>query len=149
MAINFFEEDISFFLPQKLSVKKWLKLIAHEEGFKIENLNYIFCSDEFLYEMNLNYLQHATYTDILTFDTSDRTNNLEGDIFISIDRVKDNALKRNQPFEKELLRVICHGLFHLCGYMDKSSHEKRTMRGKEDLAIKKICPPTVSRGTVG
>lgn len=149
MAIHFFQEDVSFALPKKLIIKKWLKSLAEEEGYRLKNLNYIFCSDEFLYEMNLNYLQHDTYTDILTFDTSDDQNELDGDIFISIDRVKDNAKNRNETFEQELSRVICHGLFHLCGFKDKFPEEIKTIRDKEDKAIRKLSIAHVPRGTIG
>lgn len=136
MAINFFTEEIKFDLPQKLRRKNWLKKLAQSENFKIEELNYIFCSDEYLYQINVDYLDHHTYTDIITFDNSEKEKNIEGDIFISIDRVRDNATKHNQNEEVELSRVISHGLFHLMGYGDKSKDQKKLMRSQEDLAIK-------------
>ncbi|HSF53605.1 MAG TPA: rRNA maturation RNase YbeY [Algoriphagus sp.] len=136
MAINFFSEEIKFELPQKLRRKNWLKKIAQKENFKIGELNYIFCSDEYLYQINVDYLDHRTYTDIITFDNSEKENTIEGDIFISIDRVKDNASKHQQEEEAELSRVISHGLFHLMGYKDKSKEQSEEMRSQEDFAIK-------------
>src|SRR5690554_1630311 len=135
MAIHFFEEDIRFNLLHKTKIKNWLKLIVNNEGFKIKELNYIFCSDEYLYEINKEYLQHETYTDIITFDNSETDLIIEGDIYISIERVKENAVAHNQVFEEELLRVLSHGVFHLCGYHDKASSEQELMRLKENEAI--------------
>ena len=135
MAINFFSEEIKFQLSQKLKRKNWLKKIADSEGFQITELNYIFCSDEYLYQINVDYLSHHTYTDIITFDNSEEAKKIEGDIFISIDRVKENAQKHNATEESELNRVISHGLFHLMGYKDKSKEQAETMRAKEEFAI--------------
>ena len=135
MAILFFEEDITYSLKEKNKYKQWLKSIAEEEGYKIKELNYIFCSDEYLYQINLDYLNHKTYTDIITFDNSENKNSIEGDIFISIERIKENAQKEHVLFEKELQRVLSHGLLHLMGYKDKSEAEKAIMRHKEELAI--------------
>ncbi|WP_296699522.1 rRNA maturation RNase YbeY [Algoriphagus sp.] len=135
MAINFFQEETSFQLSKKLLRKKWLKLIAEKEEFKILDLNYIFCSDEYLYNINVEYLDHHTYTDIITFDNSDNELKIEGDIFISIDRVKENSEKLQVSIDDELSRVISHGLFHLMGYKDKKKEEARLMRNKEESAI--------------
>jgi len=135
MAINFFEEDISFKLPDKNPHKKWLKSIAATEGFTIRDLNYIFCSDEYLYQMNLDYLNHDTYTDIITFDNSENKMEIEGDIFISIPRVRDNASIQNTEFILELRRVLAHGTLHLMGYRDKTESEIGEMRNKEDYSI--------------
>lgn|SRR5690606_23353171 len=149
MAINFFQEDIRFNLSNKSKIKKWIKTLSGEEGFKISELNYIFCSDEYLHTINVDYLNHDNYTDIITFDNSDEDHILEGDIFISIDRVKDNANEGQQEFLDELLRVLSHGLYHLCGYKDKTEQEISTMRFKEDIAISKFkaLEPDVPRGT--
>ena len=136
MAINFFSEEIKFDLPQKLRRKAWLKKISQSEGFKIGELNFIFCSDEYLYQINVDYLNHHTYTDIITFDNSEEEKIIEGDIFISIDRVRENASKHQQDEASELSRVISHGLFHLMGYKDKSKDESEAMRTQEGLAIK-------------
>lgn len=135
MAINFFSEDTKFQPQQKLKRKKWLKEIASLESFKISDLNYIFCSDEYLYNINVEYLNHKTLTDIITFDNSEEEELIEGDIFISIDRVRENAQKLDQSEEDELNRVLSHGLFHLMGYKDKSPEESKLMRSKEEFAI--------------
>ncbi|MDP2040901.1 MAG: rRNA maturation RNase YbeY [Algoriphagus sp.] len=136
MAVNFFSEEINFDLPQKLKRKAWLKKIAQSENFKLGELNYIFCSDEYLYQINVDYLNHHTYTDIITFDNSEEEETIEGDIFISIDRVKDNATKHEENEESELSRVLSHGIFHLMGYKDKSKEQAELMRSKEAFAIK-------------
>lgn len=136
MAINFFSEEIPFSLTQKLRRKAWLKKIAQSENFKLGELNYIFCTDEYLYQINADYLDHHTYTDIITFDNSEEEKIIEGDIFISIDRVRENASKHQQTEETELSRVISHGLFHLMGYKDKSKEQAEKMRSQEDFAIK-------------
>ncbi len=136
MAVNFFSEEIKFDLPQKLKRKAWLKKIAQSENFKLGELNYIFCSDEYLYQINEDYLNHHTYTDIITFDNSEEEETIEGDIFISIDRVKDNATKHQENEESELSRVLSHGIFHLMGYKDKSKEQAELMRSKEAFAIK-------------
>lgn len=138
MAIHFFQEDIQFNLAEKLKTKKWLKQLASEEGFRISELNFIFCSDEYLHTINVGYLDHDTYTDIITFDNSDENDILEGDIFISIERIRENAANQNQQFLDELLRVLSHGLYHLCGYKDKLERDAAVMRSKEDNAIVKF-----------
>lgn len=135
MAINFFQEETPFQLEKKLLRKKWLKHIAETENFKIKELNYIFCNDEYLYNINVDYLNHKTYTDIITFDNSEREKEIEGDIFISFDRVKENSEKHQVPIQEELSRVISHGLFHLMGYKDKNEEESEKMRSKEEFAI--------------
>lgn len=135
MAVRFFEEEIKFKLTNKNKYKRWLKKIAINEGFMIENLNYIFCSDEYLYQINLKYLKHNTYTDIITFDQSDQPKRITGEIYISVDRVIENSELLRVKFEKELNRVISHGLLHLCGYKDKSKSEKLNMRSKEEEAL--------------
>jgi len=135
MAVHFFSEDIDFKLPEKLRRKRWLKELAAEAGFRIKELNYIFCSDEYLYQMNVDYLNHDTYTDIITFDNSEKAKELEGDIFISVDRVRENAKSVEVEEELELTRVLAHGLLHLMGYKDKAKEEASLMRSKEEEAI--------------
>ena len=135
MAIYFFSEEIHFELKEKLNRKRWLKNIATKAGFKIKELNYVFCSDEYLYQINLEYLNHETYTDIITFDNSEKEFDLSGDIFISIDRVSENAKIHNQKIETELSRVLAHGLLHLMGYKDKTKEESTLMRQKEEESI--------------
>ena len=133
--IHFFEEDISFTLPDLPKVDRWLTSIAQSEGYQIEEINYIFCSDDYLLGINLKYLNHDYYTDIITFDNSDLPKTILADIFISIDRVKDNASQLNIQFEKELARVLAHGLLHLLRYGDKTDDDKILMRQKEDTCI--------------
>jgi probable rRNA maturation factor len=138
MAISFFNEETDFKLPHKIKHKNWLKQIANEYNYRIIELNYIFCTDEYLHQINMDYLKHDTYTDIITFDNSEKQNLLEGDIFISWDRVKDNATKNNVSENMELLRVMSHGLLHLVGYKDKTKEEKEEMRKLEDQCIQKF-----------
>lgn len=135
MAICFFEEDIRFPLKDKTKHKHWLRKIAAEQFLKIRDLNYVFCSDQYLYKINVEYLNHKTYTDIITFDNSEDEKIIEGDIFISIERVKENAEKENISFEQELLRVMSHGLLHLMGYNDKKEEDKKVMRLMENKSI--------------
>jgi rRNA maturation RNase YbeY len=135
MAINFFAEGVSFKLAEKQKRKTWLKELARLENFKLAELNYIFCSDEYLYQVNVDYLNHQTYTDIITFDNSEEEGKIEGDIFISIDRVRENAINLKQKESDELNRVLAHGLLHLMGYKDKKKQDIQVMREKEDFAI--------------
>jgi probable rRNA maturation factor len=136
MAIHFFSEEIPYTLKEKLNRKRWLTKIATNAGFKIKELNYVFCSDEYLYQMNRDYLKHDTYTDIITFDNSEKKDDIEGDIFISIDRVRENAKTLAQEVETEMNRVLAHGLLHLMGYKDKTQEEAALMRLKEEESIK-------------
>ena len=136
MAIHFFSEEIPFKLKEKLNRKRWLTKIATNAGFKIKELNYVFCSDEYLYQMNRDYLKHDTYTDIITFDNSENKDDIEGDIFVSIDRVRENAKTHAQEMETEMNRVLAHGLLHLMGYKDKTQEEAALMRLKEEESIK-------------
>ncbi len=133
--IVFFNEDINFKFQGKNNFKAWLKKVAEKEGFSINNLNYIFCSDEYLHKVNLEYLDHDTYTDIITFDNSEEESTIEGDIFISIDRVRENSQTLNTVFEEEVKRVIVHGLLHLCGYDDHTPEDKAEMRKLESKYI--------------
>jgi probable rRNA maturation factor len=138
MPIRFFEEETKFKLSSKNKYKKWLTLIAKQEGTSIGNLNYIFCSDEYLHEINLRYLNHDTYTDIITFDQREEPCKISGEIYISIDRVAENATVFQEPFEKELNRVISHGLLHLCGYLDKNEQDQKKMRDREDESLRTL-----------
>ena len=132
--INFHSEDVDFHLVNEKKRIKWIKDSIKNEAKKVGEISYIFCSDEYLHKMNLEYLNHDTYTDIITFDYTEE-NIVSGDIFISIDRVKENAIKFKTLFEKELSRVIIHGALHLMGYKDKSAQEKEQMRSKEDFYL--------------
>jgi probable rRNA maturation factor len=131
--IIFNVEDIDFELPDTGGVIAWINRVAESELKRIGAVSYIFCSDDYLVKMNVEYLDHDTLTDIITFPYS--TAPIEGDIFISIDRVRDNAKDFNVPFEQELRRVIIHGVLHLCGYGDKTDADAAIMRQKEDAAL--------------
>lgn len=133
--VNFFVEDISFKLSNPITVSRWIQKVIKAEKHKLENLNYIFCSDEYLRQMNIEYLNHKTFTDIITFSSSEQRGTIEGDIFISIDRVRENSEKFGQDFRDELHRVIIHGVLHLLGYGDKTATEKGRMRQKEDAYL--------------
>ena len=133
--IQFCTEDITFSLKEKLKHKAWLNEVAKQEGKKILELTYVFCSDEYLLQINQEYLNHDTLTDIVTFDNSEDPKKIEGDIFISIERVKENGEKLGTT-DTELKRVMVHGLLHLLGYKDKKKEDKALMTEKEDLYIK-------------
>lgn len=115
---------------------QWLAQVIQSEDYKLTELNYVFCSDEHLHEMNVQYLQHDTLTDVITFDNSDNESHIEGDIFISVPRIEENAEKFGVLFLEELKRVMVHGLLHLLGYGDKTEEEKLVMREKEDFYLK-------------
>ena len=116
-------------------VETWLRVVAASYGKRVGNLNYIFCDDNEILEVNRQFLRHDYYTDIITFDYSHR-DRVGGDIFISLDTVSSNAAEFNQRYERELLRVIAHGLLHLCGIDDKGPGEREIMEGHEDQALK-------------
>lgn len=136
--IRFFNEDVPYKLSHQQIMRQWLKQQAQQEGYTVGDLNYIFCSDEYVLQVNRDYLQHDYYTDIITFDQSEEEAKIEGDIFISVERVLDNAAQLNVPVEQEMCRVLAHGLLHLCGYGDKSPEEQAQMRAKEDEWLKKL-----------
>ncbi len=137
MAIHFHNLQIDFKLKNKAKLKSWVKHIAEFEKKTIGTLNYIFTSDEELLQKNKQFLNHNTLTDIITFDYCEN-NTLNGDIFISIERVTENAKKFNVEFIEELHRVIIHGTLHLCGYKDKTKATATLMRKKEDWALRKL-----------
>ncbi len=135
MAIHFFEEDVISNLKKKKDTKTWIKETIITEGKTLGALNYVFCSDEYLHKMNVEFLQHDTLTDIITFDQSEIENKIDGDIFISVDRVKENAKKFNSEYNDELNRVMIHGALHLIGYKDKKKSDQELMRSKEDYYL--------------
>ncbi len=137
MAIFFYKEETKFELQQKMKFKRWIRATIQEEKSKTGDLTFVFCSDEYLLQMNNQYLSHDYYTDVITFDYTEE-DQITGDIFISIDRVKDNAKALEIEFQKELQRVIIHGVLHLLGYKDKTKIEIRKMRQKENYYIAKI-----------
>ncbi len=134
-SISFHSEDVDFQLENEQKTIDWIVSTIHQEGKSVTEISYIFCSDEYLYQMNLDYLNHDTYTDIITFDYTENSI-VSGDIFISVDRVKENAEKFKTTFELELHRVMIHGVLHICGYKDKSKLHKEEMRKKEDSSLK-------------
>lgn len=138
MAIHFFEEDVAFKPKNKKLLRAWLNSVVQAEGFKLKELNYIFCSDAYLLQINQQYLDHDTYTDIITFDNSEQEKVIVGDIFISVERIRENAAKFNVPEAAELQRVMVHGALHLLGYPDKTPAAKKIMTGKEDEYLGKI-----------
>jgi len=130
--INFFSEEINYTLKHKTKVRTWIKEVIETEGYQLEELSFIFCSDEYLLAINQQYLKHDTYTDVITFDHSDELKMVSGDIFISIDRIRENAREFKRNFMDELCRVMVHGTLHLLGYKDKGKAAKTTMTTKED-----------------
>ena len=134
-SINFFYEKVRPGLKDTDILKKFLLLLCKKEGKKVLQLNYVFCTDAFLLRINRNYLSHDFYTDVLSFDLSEHPAALLGEIYISIDRVKQNAKTYKSPFMEELMRVIFHGCLHLCGYDDQSSFERTTMIKKENYYL--------------
>jgi len=130
--IHFFTEDIDFKLKNKTHLKKWIIETVQAEESYVGELNFIFCSDEYLLKINQEYLNHDTYTDIITFDSSGEDDEISGDIFISAERVAENASQLKIDFQNELHRVIIHGVLHLIGFLDKSPEDKTLMTSKED-----------------
>lgn len=137
MAIGFFVEGIKYNVKDKLVRKSWLKEVVLASGKRIGDINYIIVSDESLLSMNQQYLKHDTYTDIITFDYCE-DNVVSGDMFISIDRVRENAQMFNVGEDQEFNRVLVHGLLHLLGQKDKSKADSEEMRRKEELWLSKI-----------
>tara|TARA_B100001063_G_C16571630_1_gene456185 strand:+ start:196 stop:627 length:432 start_codon:yes stop_codon:yes gene_type:complete len=131
--INFYSEN-DFELQEEKSFDTWIRKVISSEEKQLGEINYIFCDDHYLYKINLKFLEHDTYTDIISFDNSEG-DELNGDIFISTDRVTENAKEYNVDFSEELKRVMIHGILHLCGYGDKTESEAALMRQKEDEKI--------------
>ncbi|WP_126972172.1 rRNA maturation RNase YbeY [Gynurincola endophyticus] len=120
-------------LKNKTALKNFLQQLFEQENKSLHQLTYIFCDDDYLLEINKNHLQHDYYTDIITFDLSENDEDgTIGELYLSIDRIRDNAKQMNQPLERELHRVIFHGALHLCGYKDKTDKEEKLMREMED-----------------
>lgn len=130
-GILFFNEDVSFILRFKRKIRNIIKTILDKNDKCLGEVVYIFCTDEYLYNLNIKYLQHDTYTDVITFDYCDGEY-VNGEIYISLERVKENAKNFNVDFNDELCRVIFHAILHLVGYKDKTSKEKYDMRGQEN-----------------
>lgn len=132
--VSYFLQDIDFVFKHKRLNNSWLKLVAESEIKKLGNINIIFCSDNYILDVNVKYLGHDYFTDIITFDYCEK-NILSGDLFISIDTVRDNAEFYKTEFEDELNRVIVHGLLHLIGYDDHTPEEQKIMREKENYYL--------------
>jgi probable rRNA maturation factor len=126
-----FNYETDFTLENEEAIAAWLSNVIASENKKEGEINYIFCDDEYLLKINLDYLNHDTLTDIISFDYS-MGSELNGDIFVSVERVKENAIDFNVPFDEELKRVIVHGVLHYSGYKDKSEVDEKLMRSKED-----------------
>lgn len=132
--INFFSEN-DFVLEGEEHFVSWIERVISSEGKKLEEISFIFCDDDYLLELNVEYLDHDTYTDIISFDYS-VGNILQGDIYISTQRVAENAQEYNVSFEEEMRRVIIHGVLHLAGYKDKNEEDSSIMRMKEEEKLK-------------
>jgi len=136
--INFFTEEIKYDLKHKTKIRTWIKNTIEAEGYVLEELNFIFCSDEYLLAINQQYLQHDTYTDVITFDNSEVLKTITGDIFISIERIQENARNYKGKTADELCRVMIHGTLHLLGYKDKGKAAKTLMTEKEDQYLSQL-----------
>lgn len=135
-SIHFFSEDTTYALEQAQVTQDWVASVISNHDQQVEAVNFIFCSDDYLLDINRTYLDHDYYTDIITFDNRESdSDNLESDIFISIDRIQDNASSLDIPFDRELHRVIIHGVLHLLGWNDKTEEQKEAMREKEEACL--------------
>ncbi|GAA4464095.1 hypothetical protein GCM10023093_13760 [Nemorincola caseinilytica] len=137
MPAKFYEQDVRSGLKDKRKLSAFLDAVVarYRPDVKKAQLTYIFCSDEHLLQMNRQFLDHDTFTDIITFDLSEEDNKIIGEIYISTDRIADNAAKYKVPVADELHRVIFHGALHLCGFKDKKEADKKVMRQKEDECL--------------
>ena len=133
MTISFNKADATATLKNRVALKSFIEKSVKKEGLSIESLNYVFCSDKYLLEINKQFLDHNYYTDIISFDLSEVPGQLIGEVYISVDRVKDNAKTHGVTLKEELLRVIFHGALHFCGYKDKKPADAKKMRQMEDL----------------
>ena len=140
--VYFFSEEVKYTVKNKILIRNWINDTIIAEGYQLEELNFILCSDEYLLAMNQQYLKHDTYTDVITFDNSERLKTILGDIFISIERIQENARQFETTTQQELCRVMIHGTLHLLGYPDKGKAAKTLMTQKEDqyLALLNLQP---------
>lgn len=130
-----YQYNINNFILSGPETTKWLEKVISAENFNLGDVGYIFCDDKFLLDINQRFLQHDTFTDIITFPTSVNEGIVSGEIYISVERVRENAGKNHTSFDKEIHRVIVHGILHLIGYDDKDAEEKFVMRQKEDYYL--------------
>ncbi|WP_318351074.1 rRNA maturation RNase YbeY [Aquipluma nitroreducens] len=135
MSVHYFNEDIAFPKIKKRIASGWIKQVISIEGKRVGDISFIFCSDEYLLDVNRKYLNHDYYTDIITFDNVEGIV-INGDIFISVDRVKENSKVFETSFDDEVHRILIHGVLHLLGYKDKTKKDKLLMTEKEDLYLK-------------
>lgn len=133
MSISFNQADSKVTIANRVALKSFIEKRVKKEGYSIETLTYVFCSDKYLLKMNKDFLSHNYYTDIISFDLSETPGNLIGEVYISVDRVKDNAKTHGTTLKEELHRVIFHGALHFCGYKDKKPADTIKMRQMEDL----------------
>lgn len=133
-SINFLSEGIDFKPKNQNKLKTWIKRVIESEGRELSSLVYIFCTDTYLLSINQDYLKHKTLTDIITFDYSE-SNQIDGEIYISIERVRENAIRFEKTFEEELHRVMIHGVLHILGLKDKNPAQKSAMRKKEEACL--------------
>lgn len=133
MSISFNQADSKVTIANRVALKSFIEKRVKKEGYSIETLTYVFCSDKYLLKMNKDFLSHNYYTDIISFDLSETPGNLIGDVYISVDRVKENAKTLGTSLKEELHRVIFHGALHFCGYKDKKPADAKKMRQMEDL----------------
>ena len=136
--IQYHTEAIDFDLPNSDQLTNWIKATIKTEQNELSTLNFIFCNDAYLHTINVDYLNHDTFTDVITFPYTKADEPIQGDIYISLDRIKENAAKFDVPFLKELKRVMIHGVLHLCGYGDKSEKEAAIMRAKENFYLERL-----------
>lgn len=136
--INFYTEDIQYTVKHKLRIKRWIEATIVAEGYNLSELNFILCSDEYLLRINQDFLQHDDYTDVITFDNSEELKIIVGDIFISLDRIKENAVDFKANTLNELCRIMIHGTLHLLGYKDKTKAAKTLMTEKEDFYLAQL-----------
>lgn len=138
--IYFFSEEVNYTVKNKILIRNWIKETIIAEGYELEELNFILCSDKYLLAMNQQYLKHDTYTDVITFDNSEVLKTILGDIFISIERIQENARQFKTTTQQELCRVMIHGTLHLLGYPDKGKAAKTLMTQKEDQYLALLKP---------
>lgn len=140
-SIRYFTEGIDFTLPHPDRTTAWIQAVIHQESHQLVHLNFIFCTDAYLHPKNLQYLQHDTLTDVLTFNYAEDPQTVAGDIYISLDQVRENAVSYQHTLWQELCTVMIHGVLHLVGYDDASPRSQAQMREKEALYRSMILPP--------
>lgn len=133
-TIGFYNENSGFKPKQIKKIREWILAVILAEGKSAGEISFIFCDDNYLHEMNVKYLSHDTLTDVITFDYSEE-NRISGDVFISIDRVRENAVNFTKPLDEEIHRVMIHGVLHLCGFKDKTKKDSAIMRHKEETYL--------------